>query len=80
MSVYTYPLAVSLFSPQRTLVGEFACTLAGPPAVYIILASPDLATWSQLGKLSNTLGAEVFTDTGATNSPRRFYRAMTSSP
>jgi hypothetical protein len=84
VSVYTYPLAVSLVSPQRTLAGAFGFTLIGPPADYTILGSTDLAAdpaaWNQLGTLTNTLGAAVFTDAEATNSSQKFYRAAARLP
>src|SRR5439155_4171413 len=57
VSVYTYPLAVTLVSPQQTPAGTFGFTVAGPPAVYTILSSTDLATWNQLLTLTNALGA-----------------------
>ena len=76
VSVYTYPLALSLVSPQITPTGPFDLTLAGPPAVYTILSSTDLAAWNQVGTLTNTLGATVFTDARTTNSPSKFYRAV----
>jgi hypothetical protein len=79
-AVYTYPLAVSLVSPQRTLAGAFGFTLVGPPAAYTILGSTDLGAWDQLGTLTNMLGAAVFTDTGETNWSPRFYRATSKLP
>jgi hypothetical protein len=57
------------------LAGAFGFTLTGPPAVYTILGSTDLAAWSQLGTLTNTLGAAIFTDAEVTNSSPKFYRA-----
>ena len=74
-SVYTYPLAVSLVSPQRTLASGFGFTLTGPPDAYTILGSADLGTWNELGTLTNTLGAAIFTDVEAKNSSHKFYRA-----
>jgi hypothetical protein len=75
-SVYTYPLAVSLVSPHPNLFAGFGFGLTGPPAVYTILSSTDLAAWNQVGTLTNTVGAVVFTDAQATNSVHRFYRAV----
>ena len=80
VSVYTYPLAVSLVSPQRTLAGAFSFTLIGPPAAYTIFNSPDLAAWNELGTLTNALGAAAFTDAEATNSSLKFYRATARLP
>ncbi len=62
MAVYTYPLAVSLVSPQPTPAGAFEFTLTGPPARYTILSSIDLAAWTELGTLTNAVGAALFTD------------------
>jgi len=75
VSVYTYPLAVSLVTPRRTVAGAVGFTLTGPPASYTILGSTDLAAWNELGTLTNTLGAAVFTDAQATNSSQKFFRA-----
>ena len=80
MSVYTYQLVISLFSPQSTPSGAFGFALTGPPAVYSILSSTDLAAWNQLGTLTNTLGAAVFTDPQGANSSPKFYRAHLAQP
>src|SRR5439155_11783865 len=80
VSVYTYPLAVSLVSPQRTLAGSFGFTLTGPPASYTILSSTDLAGWIELGALTNEFGAAVFSDAETKDSPQKFYRAMPRLP
>jgi hypothetical protein len=37
VSVFTYPLAVSLVSPSRTMNGAFELTLTGPPGLYPVL-------------------------------------------
>ncbi len=80
VSVYAYPLALSLVSPQRTPAGAFGFTLTGPPAGYTILSSTDLAAWSELGTLTNALGAAPFTDAEANNSSQKFYRATATLP
>jgi hypothetical protein len=80
VSVYTYPLDLSLVLQQPTVPGAFGFALTGPPGVYTILSSPDLAAWIELGTLTNALGAAVFIDTQATNSSQKFYRAMTKLP
>jgi hypothetical protein len=80
VAVYTYPLGVSLVSPQRTLAGAFGFTLTGPPSVYTVLSSTDLAAWNELGTLTNAVGAVVFTDAVATNSAQKFYRARQLAP
>jgi hypothetical protein len=80
VAVYTYPLAVSLVSPQQTVAGAFGFTLTGPPAAYTILSSTDLAAWTELGTLTNALGAVVFTDLQSTNSSQKFYCAKAALP
>ena len=73
ISVFTFPLDLQLASPGRTLAGAFEFTLTGPPGVYAVLVSSDLAAWNQSGAVTNQLGSAVFTD--ATSSPQNFYRA-----
>jgi hypothetical protein len=41
-----------------------------------VQASVDLVSWSGLGTISNALGTVQYTDLQATNSPKRFYRAL----
>ena len=73
--MFTYPLAVSLVSPHRAVAGAFEFTLTGPPGVYTVFGSTDLAAWSELGATTNTVGSIVFTDGTADLSTRKFYRA-----
>jgi hypothetical protein len=73
VAVFTFPLALRLASPGRTLAGAFEFTLTGPPGFYAVLVSSDLAAWDQFGAITNELGSAVFTD--ATLSPQKFYRA-----
>jgi hypothetical protein len=72
--VFTYPLAVSTVSPRRTLAGAFEFTLTGPPGAYAILGSTDLAAWSALDVVTNSLGSIDFTDATAHLSQQKFYR------
>src|SRR6266404_2667518 len=76
VSVYTYPLAVSLVSGKGTMAGAFEFTLTGPPGIYTVLSSANLAAWSELGTLTNNLATAIFTDAEATNSSQKFYRAQ----
>jgi hypothetical protein len=78
VSVYVYPVAVSLVSGQRTIAGAFEFTLTGPPGAYTIMGSANLAAWSELGTLTNEIGTAVFTDLTVTNSLQNFYRARTT--
>src|SRR5207249_3431770 len=64
VSVFTYPLTVQLIR-LRQPIGAFQFAIAGPPGVYTVLVSTDLAGWSALGVVSNSLGAIVFTDATA---------------
>jgi len=74
VSVFTYPLAIRLIR-IREPIGAFQFAINGPPGVYTVLSSTDLAVWSELGTTTNLLGKIVFTDGTANLSPRRFYRA-----
>jgi formylglycine-generating enzyme required for sulfatase activity len=79
VSVFTYPLAVQL-SRLRQPIGAFQFAIAGPPGVYVVFGSTNLADWSGLSVASNTLGAVVFTDGTAHLSTRKFYRTLLQSP
>jgi hypothetical protein len=74
VSVFTYPLTVQLIR-LRQPPGAFQFAVIGPPGVYAILGSTDLAIWSELGTVTNPLGSIVFTDVEAHLSPQKFYRA-----
>ncbi len=78
VNVITYPLTVQLIRSQQ-LVGAFHFAISGPPGDYTVLASTDLATWSPLDFVSNSLGKIGFTDTTAHAFPQRFYRAISPS-
>jgi formylglycine-generating enzyme required for sulfatase activity len=80
VSVLTYPLTAQLISPRLSVAGGFEFRLIGPPGVYSVLASADLSAWSALGALTNTLGSAGFTDTTASLSRQKFYRALLPSP
>jgi hypothetical protein len=60
------------------MTGAFEFTLTGPPGTYAILDSTDLATWGELGTLTNELGSAVFTDSSSPDPSRNFYRARTA--
>jgi formylglycine-generating enzyme required for sulfatase activity len=79
VSVFTYPLAVQLLRP-RTSIGAFQFGITGPPGVYSVLGSTNLADWSVVGTVTNTLGALNFTDVAAHFSARKFYRALLQTP
>jgi formylglycine-generating enzyme required for sulfatase activity len=79
VSVFTYPLAIQLLRP-RPLIGAFEFGITGPPGVYSVLASIDLADWHPVGIASNSLGAVSFVDETAHLFPERFYRALLQTP
>ena len=80
VSVFTYPLAVGLLKPHQTLENAFEFTVEGPPGIYAVLGSTNLAAWSVLGTASNELGSILFTDADANFSSQKFYRALLQSP
>lgn len=73
--VFTYPPEVQLIR-LRQPIGAFQFGIAGPPGVYAVFASTDLAVWSELRTVPNPLGRVVFTDGEAHLSSRKFYRAF----
>lgn len=88
---YTKTLIVSstnsvrpqLSSPWRAANGPFKFTLTGIPLrSYEISASTNLTNWQVLTTLMNSNGSGVlqYTDPGATNLARRFYRSRLLAP
>lgn len=77
VSVLAYALAVQL-TQTRLQPGAFQFSITGPPGVYSVLASTDPSAWSELGVVTNTLGAVVFTDVTAPLSRQKFYRARST--
>ena len=59
---------------------SFQIEITGPPGVYSVLGSSDLAVWSDVGTVTNRLGAIVFTDVTAHLSSEKFYGALRQSP
>jgi Leucine-rich repeat (LRR) protein len=77
VSVFTYPPAIQLVRPLQ-LNGTFEFVISGPPGVYGVLGSTNLANWSPSGAVTNLLGSVKFTD--ATLSPQKFYRGLLQNP
>jgi hypothetical protein len=75
VTVFTYPPALRLASPQRTATGAFKFTLTGPPGRYTILTSTNLSNWSASGAMTNVVGSADFTDSAV--SRQKFFRATT---
>jgi hypothetical protein len=64
-------------SPELLSQEGFRLTLTGKfNARYRIDGSTDFISWIGLGSVTNEWGTVQFTDGSATNSPRRFYRAV----
>jgi len=79
ISVFTYPLVAQFFQPLM-LAGSFKFGLTGPPGVYTVLGSTNLADWTLVGTATNSLGSINFTDVTANSSPHKFYRALQEGP
>jgi hypothetical protein len=66
-----------LTAPRFQPDGSFQFTVNGlAGGVYEIDLSTNSLTWSSIGTLTNTSGISTFVDGTATNSGRRFYRAV----
>jgi hypothetical protein len=61
VSVFTYPLAVRLASPFRTGSGTVEFSLTGPPGIYAVQSSTNLASTNWV-TATNKFGNAVFTD------------------
>jgi formylglycine-generating enzyme required for sulfatase activity len=79
VSVFTYPLDARLVEPLM-LPGSFKFGITGPPGVYSVLASTNLATWSAVGVATNPLGSVLFHDVTTNVLPQKFYRARLLTP
>ncbi len=68
---------VMLASPQRLGDGSFRGVLQGAISneMYVIEVSTNLINWATSSTIRYTNSSTPFTDPGATNSPKRFYRA-----
>ncbi|MDB6027170.1 MAG: hypothetical protein JWM68_3393 [Verrucomicrobiales bacterium] len=76
--VYTYPVEAQLIRVRQP-IGAFQFSVTGPPGVYSVLTSADLATWSDLLVLTNRVGSLVLTDGTAHLVSRKFYRTRRQS-
>ncbi len=79
VAVFTYPLVAQLVRPLA-LVGSFKFGITGPPGVYSVLGSTNLATWSAVGVATNPLGSVIFHDVTSSASPQKFYRVLLQVP
>jgi internalin A len=76
VDVFTYPLAPRLIAPRLPGDGSFQFAVIGPPGVYAIFASTDLAVWNKLATLTNQVGTIRFTDPSPRLAPQKFFRAV----
>ncbi len=79
VSVFTYPLLAQLVQPLM-LVGSFKFGITGPPGIYSVLGSTNLATWSAVGIATNPLGSVIFHDVTTNVLPQKFYRTRLLNP
>jgi formylglycine-generating enzyme required for sulfatase activity len=79
VSVFTYPLVARLVQPL-TLPGAFKFGITGPPGLYSVRASTNLATWGAVGVATNPLGSVIFHDVTTNVLPQKFYRALLQGP
>jgi len=79
VSIVTYPLTVQLVRP-KVLAGTSEFTILGPPGIYIVLGSTNLAQWNVLDTVTNELGSINFMDPTAYLSPFKFYTPFRQSP
>jgi hypothetical protein len=61
--------------PLGLLPSGFQLTVGEPFGAYQLYGSTTLASWVGLGIVSNSALLSPFTDAGATNAPKKFYRA-----
>ena len=69
--------AVWLGTPSHSANGPALIPIQSAAGLkFDLQASTNLATWSLVKTLTNTTGTLLYTDTLATNAPRRFYRVQ----
>ena len=73
--MHTYPLTARLMKPL-ILVGAFKFAITGPPGVYSVLGSTNLADWNNVGVATNPLGSVNFFDVITNPPPQKFYRVQ----
>jgi hypothetical protein len=72
----SFQLRASQPGTEGLLPQGFRFTVIGDPfTVYQVFGSTNLTNWDPLGSVSNATGEVQFTDSSATNTMRRFYRA-----
>ena len=79
---------ITITNQSRLLTGEAGWRwpseksriLAGPPGIYTVLGSTNLAAWSALSTAINELGSVLFTDPDSNLPPQKFYRVLQDPP
>lgn len=71
--------SLRLVDAVRLPDGQFRFTVIGPAgqiARVEATTNPALTNWTTLGSITNVSGTNLYTDSGATNFTKRFYRAV----
>ena len=77
--VFVYPLTVQLVKP-RAVDGAFQFGITGPPGIYTVIGSTNLAAWSVVRTVTNRVGALTFTDVTGNLVPQKFYQLLLQGP
>jgi YD repeat-containing protein len=76
VTVTVTPADVWLLSPALNATnGYFSLLITGPPGAYRVLASTNLASWSDVGGVTNVTGVVSFTNVVPPGTRSGFYRA-----
>ena len=68
---------ITFTGTQRSTNGAMKLSISGDTGLlYVLEASTNLVNWTKLVVRTNASGTMEFLDTNATNSNRRFYRAL----
>lgn len=77
--VFSYPLTVQLVK-SAPLEGAFKFGITGPPGIYSVLFSTNLANWSALAAVTNPLGSINFHHANTNLPQQTFYRVVAQGP
>ena len=73
------PTAASLGQISKPPGGPFSLKLSGTASAYYqiqVSTNLSVSNWTAIAFITNSGGTTIINDPGATNSPRRFYRAI----
>lgn len=79
VGIFAYPLASRLVR-SLPLAGAFEFKITGPPGVYSVLSSTNLAAWDVSATVTNPLGSISFVDVAAPSGSRKFYQTLLHGP